>query len=302
MSEQELLSIGELAQATGISADTIRVWERRYGKPVPRRLPSGHRRYTQDHLHWLRRVAEALRRGHRAGKIVRASDDELDGIVAPARQDPIKSAEVTAMVSMVRSYDAVTLSGLLRNAWRNLGVRRFLDDRVAPLLELVGQEWRDGTLNVRHEHFVSDVLQDQLRSYRLTYPIPRGAPTIVLATLANEEHILGLQMAALVCAFTGIRTRILGARTPIAEMIGAVQETGAAALGISISLANAGVDTDRELAALRRAVPRSVALVVGGMGARGVRRGPRGVEYVTDLRQFERWLGRFAPPSTRARA
>ena len=52
--EPELLSIGDICSETGLSADVVRVWERRYGFPVPVRLPSGHRRYRQTDLHQLR--------------------------------------------------------------------------------------------------------------------------------------------------------------------------------------------------------------------------------------------------------
>ena len=38
----------------------MRIWERRYGRPEAVRLPSGHRRYTDAQVTWLRRVAEAL--------------------------------------------------------------------------------------------------------------------------------------------------------------------------------------------------------------------------------------------------
>lgn len=58
-------SIGDLADATDIAPATIRVWERRYGRPKPVRLPSGHRRYSSDEVTWLRRVGEALANGHR---------------------------------------------------------------------------------------------------------------------------------------------------------------------------------------------------------------------------------------------
>jgi MerR family transcriptional regulator, light-induced transcriptional regulator len=39
------LTIGELAERTGVSEGTLRMWESRHGFPVPARLPSGHRRY-----------------------------------------------------------------------------------------------------------------------------------------------------------------------------------------------------------------------------------------------------------------
>lgn len=41
------LSIGDLAERTGLSTATLRMWETRHGFPVPERLPSGHRRYRE---------------------------------------------------------------------------------------------------------------------------------------------------------------------------------------------------------------------------------------------------------------
>ena len=49
---------------TGIAADTLRAWERRYGIPRPERTPGGHRLYSQRDVHvikWLMaRQAEGL--------------------------------------------------------------------------------------------------------------------------------------------------------------------------------------------------------------------------------------------------
>ena len=41
------LSIGDLARRTGLSPATLRMWETRHGFPVPQRLESGHRRYSE---------------------------------------------------------------------------------------------------------------------------------------------------------------------------------------------------------------------------------------------------------------
>ena len=42
------LTIGELAERTGLSPTTLRMWEQRHGFPTPVRLPSGHRRYEES--------------------------------------------------------------------------------------------------------------------------------------------------------------------------------------------------------------------------------------------------------------
>src|SRR5512133_2753216 len=49
---------------TGIAADTLRAWERRYGLPMPQRSAGGHRLYSQRDIEivkWLmKRQAEGL--------------------------------------------------------------------------------------------------------------------------------------------------------------------------------------------------------------------------------------------------
>jgi MerR family transcriptional regulator, light-induced transcriptional regulator len=41
----------------------LRVWERRYGFPLPQRLPSGHRRYSEDDVALVARVARERKSG-----------------------------------------------------------------------------------------------------------------------------------------------------------------------------------------------------------------------------------------------
>jgi len=53
------LSIGDLSRRTGVTAATLRVWETRYGFPVPRRRESGHRRYVESDVE---RILEVVRR------------------------------------------------------------------------------------------------------------------------------------------------------------------------------------------------------------------------------------------------
>jgi len=57
--ETSFLSIGDLAQRTGVAPATLRVWESRHGFPRPRRRDSGHRRYDE---HDVELVTQVLRR------------------------------------------------------------------------------------------------------------------------------------------------------------------------------------------------------------------------------------------------
>ena len=57
--ETSTLTIGDLAQRTGVAPATLRVWESRHGFPRPRRRDSGHRRYDE---HDVELVTQVLRR------------------------------------------------------------------------------------------------------------------------------------------------------------------------------------------------------------------------------------------------
>jgi DICT domain-containing protein len=53
----DALTIREVARQTGVPEGTLRMWETRYGFPVPQRLPSGHRRYSGDDVQRVRQVS-----------------------------------------------------------------------------------------------------------------------------------------------------------------------------------------------------------------------------------------------------
>jgi len=57
------LAIKDVAARTGIAAGTIRMWEQRFGFPVPERTSAGYRVYSEDDVEALRRVLAYRERG-----------------------------------------------------------------------------------------------------------------------------------------------------------------------------------------------------------------------------------------------
>lgn len=285
------LSIGELARATGVSENALRAWERRYGRPAPQRLPSGHRRYGAEQVCLVRQVAEGLSRGLRLADLMRAEPAVLERLLAGA--DPcVAGWEPRRLLELAAHWRAAEIAAALRDSYDRLGPRGFVEQRLAPLLRCVGSGWAAGRVEVRHEHFLSAVVEDLLRALRAGQAVPDGAPVVVLATLEDERHELGLHMAALVCAARDVRPLLLGACAPSRDVAAAARESGAAGVAVGVSAATCGSSTDRVLSDLRRQLPARVRLVVGGAQARGVRRGPRGVDYLAGggMLAFETWL------------
>jgi methanogenic corrinoid protein MtbC1 len=288
------LSIGSLAKATGVPVETLRTWEQRYGFPVAERKPSGHRVYALSNVSRLRRIADAISRGHRAGTVVGATDAELDRLLsatsetaaAPRCPPNPSQASVDELLAAVSAFDADRLTAALWSDWGRLGPIGFLQETVAPLIARVGQEWAEGRMEIRHEHFLSERLGDVMRAIRLPLDLTAHGPMVICATLPGEAHALGLQMVALLLSSAGLRTLYLGTEIPPAELGRLARELGARAVAISVSTAADAAATKRHLTRLREAMPRAVQLLVGG---RGAPTGRPDVVTVEDFAGLERW-------------
>jgi methylmalonyl-CoA mutase cobalamin-binding subunit len=266
------LSIGALAQATGVTIETLRTWERRYGFPVPQRTPAGHRVYSMDCVSRVRRIAEVLACGHRAGHVVCASEDDLGTLLGmlpprPVPQPAPVEAEPGALLGMVARFDGAALTTALNADFARMGPLAFLQRRAAPLARAVGDAWEAGRLEIRHEHFLSERLGDLLRAYRLPFEERSTGPRVVLATLPGEAHALGLQMVALAIATSGCRVCYVGTEVPVAEVAAVVHDLAAVAIGISVSSAMRPARAAAQLAKLRTLTPSRVGIVAGGEGA-----------------------------------
>lgn len=294
-----MLSIGALSRATGIPAETLRTWEARYGYPVPRRKPSGHRVYPVSSISRLKRIALALAQGHRAGEVVGASDAALGALLdsAPAqphaaRREPSEdqTERVAGILQTVQSLDGEGLTGQLVAAWSRHGPLGFLVRCLGPATNAIGEAWAAGLLHVRHEHFFAERASDLLRAFRLPFEDRARGPLVVCATLAGEAHGLGLHMAALVVAVAGARLCFLGTDVPVPEVTALARDLGARAVAVSVSGAHRDAAMAGQVTALRRVLPRRTLVVVGGDGAPSPR---PGVEVIADLSVFDGWVRRL---------
>ena len=294
------LAIGALSRATAIPVETLRTWESRYGFPVPERKPSGHRVYPVSAVARLRRIAQALTLGHRAGQVVGASDDALDRLLEtsaapqPASDPPPGLPPVenlAGQLKLVKAFDGERLSRSFLSDWARMGPVEFLESDVAPLVRAVGDAWKQGDFEIRHEHFFSERIGDLLRSLRMPREERATGPVVAFATLPGEAHGLGLLMAALVLATSGCRVLYLGTEVPIPQIASVARELSARAVAISVSSSSKGASAAAALRRLRDALPRRTLLIAGGEGAPASR---AGVDSIGSLRELDAWGRRIA--------
>ena len=275
--EPDSLSIGDICTETGLSADVIRVWERRYGFPMPFRLPSGHRRYRREDLLRLRLMAEAVSHGHRPSVVARANEETLKRLLIRG-DNPGADALYEAVVAM----DTDRMRRLFREALTLMGWKAFLQRTVSPLLDRVGMAWAEGAIGVHHEHLVTEVLEDLLRELRQECQILPGRGAVMLCTLPGERHRLGLLMAALAYATQGVRTELLGVDLPVASIAQAARALKVDRVAVSLSSQSAGETSRRLLLDLQERLPLHCRLIIGGQGAVRTRK-VEGVERMTEL-------------------
>lgn len=275
--EPDLLSIGDICSETGLSADVIRVWERRYGFPVPVRLASGHRRYRREDLHRLRLMAEAVAQGHRPSVVTRSGEAALKRMLVPAA-NPL----VETLFASVMAMDTDGMRRQLRTALADLGWKPFLQQVVSPLLDRVGMAWADGSIGIHHEHLVTEVMEDFLRELRLECRTLPSRGRVLLCTLPGERHRLGLLMAALAYASQGTRTELLGVDLPVASIAQAARTLNVDRVAVGLSVQSSGETTRKLLMDLKERLPEGCRLIVGGQGSMRTRR-IEGVERMAGL-------------------
>ena len=274
--------IGAVTKLTGLSADVVRVWERRYGAIKPERTAAGTRVYSETDVSRLRRLRQAIEKGHSIGRVAKLTEEELDAVIneqgqARAAADPYSLVRERFLDSIKR-MDVVAADAELSRAATLFPARPLIKNIIAPILDEVGERWSHKELVVAHEHLASWLLRNLLSSLFRLYPPDEDAEAIVMATPAGERHEFGLLLAALIAATRGWRVVYLGADLPAADIAFAVRLTRSRYL--ALSLATEHQDLEQELRAIARDLPQVTRVWVGGTEALNHRELIHGFDWV----------------------
>jgi MerR family transcriptional regulator, light-induced transcriptional regulator len=246
----------------------LRVWERRYGFPVPVRGAGGDRFYPAEQVARLCLIKRLIDVGDRPGKLMRLSTDELLERTANARGSGKPAAagideHLLAYLDMCTVERAEELRRSLNKALASLGLAAFIRQVAAPLVRATGEYWEHGRFTVVEEHLFTEQLQDLLRGAINALPREVGAtPRVMLTTVPQESHGLGLLMAEAMFTLGGAQCVSLGVQTPIDKIALAAAHVDVVALSFSTTLhANRVRDGLAQLAA---SVPEHVEIWCGG--------------------------------------
>ena len=212
---------------TGIAADTLRAWERRYGIPMPERTPGGHRLYSERDIaliKWLMaRQVEGL-------SISRAVDLWKEQLASGS--DPLAGAAsqtfALAQVSPESNLDALRDQWLdaclrfdepraeqtLNQAFSMYPVEVVCTDVLQRGMAEIGAKWYANSASVQQEHFASALAMRRLDSLLSAAPVPTREGTVLIGCVADEWHAFTPLLLTLLLRRRGWNVIYLGANVP----------------------------------------------------------------------------------------
>jgi MerR family transcriptional regulator, light-induced transcriptional regulator len=297
---QFALSIGAVERDTGLSKDTLRVWERRYGFPAPARDDAGERLYSPEQVEKLRLLKRLIDLGHRPARIIGLSLSELQqiaqaGAVARNLERPPMPGERPGLIDLVTAHRPEQLRNELAQVLLREGLAPFITGTIAPLNEQVGDAWTRGALAIYEEHLYTECVQGVLRHAVNSIPRSAARPRVLLTTFPQEQHGLGILMAEAMFALENCRCVSLGVQTPLPDIVRAVASQGADIVALSFSSAMNGNQVLEGLAQLRDQLAAEVEIWAGGACPVLHRRPPAGVLALRRLEDIgaslRRWRG-----------
>ncbi|MCL6262441.1 MerR family transcriptional regulator [Craterilacuibacter sp. RT1T] len=291
------LPIAAVERETGIARQLLRMWERRYGYPMPLRDAQGDRLYPPEQVTRLCQIRRLIDMGLRPGRLMALTPAQLEEMAElhlPKRETP---PLCDGLLDLLRHQDGQALRQDLQQRLQAMGLAHFVCVFLPQANALIGDAWSRGEIRIYHEHLYTEALTRLLREALSALPSGTGRPRIMLTSTPAEPHTLGLLMAEALLRLAGCECLAFGPCMPFAEMGEAMIQHRIDVLALSFSVAYNG-PLDEEIGQLMASIPPASQLWVGGAGTRRLKLQVPGLHIMQGLEQIERQVAqwRSAPP------
>ncbi len=238
---QPRYSIAAVSKLTGISCHTLRVWERRYGFPVPQRSASGHRRYDRTQVQLLCRLSDQNRAGRQPiGELIarlRTEEPEQSEPSVPPN-GAVDEAVRTKLVHRLlagESAEAEREFASFASKFDSLGL---VNQVIHPALIEAGEGWFRKSYSVFEERLVTVFLRQKLVTLIATARDANTQPShsVIVGTVQGDRHEGGVLIFNLVMELRGWRVHNLGVDLPVGEYALAVKSLRPSAVALSFVL------------------------------------------------------------------
>ncbi len=270
-----------VAKRSGLTAHTIRAWEKRYGAIEPQRSETRRRLYSDEDIQKLILLRLATEAGYRIGEIAGYSSEKLRDLLKdvvhtiPETIDSetleVENLEASSYLenslNAVLNFDNDKLENILNEAMIDLGELAMIEKFLIPLLHKIGDLWEKGTIRTAQEHMASAVIRTFVGNLLSSHIKKGNAPHITVTTPAGQAHENGALVAAAIAASDGWNVTYLGPNLTAEEIAGASRKKSSQAIALSIVYPHDDPHIAAELQKIRKFVGNEVKIIVGGAAA-----------------------------------
>jgi len=263
-------TIKTVSVLTGISTETLRAWERRYGTVSPSRDHKGRRLYSQEDVERLTLLANATQQGFTISKIAGLAKVELQALLTAneAPQVVHQGLFFVQVVDALTQYRMERCEELLKRALIAMDPLYYARDILLPTLHKVGDLWHEGKLTIAQEHmFSACVKRIVLSMVNNMQPFSGPNPCIMFATLSGENHEFGILLSCLLAASQHCSCYYVGPDLPWEDLLKAGEQLKPAVIVIGTVNTPPAPSLIENLTHLAEALPHPIQLWIGGLGA-----------------------------------
>ena len=239
ISKKPLYNLNLVLQETGIKADTLRSWERRYQLPQPDRTVGGHRLFSDYDIatiKWLlSRQGEGMRISQAADlwREIKSMGNNPLAYKQPATNEvpELQNLKNISSISILQdewiqaclSYSEKLADQVLSRAFAQFPMENVFSDLIHPALNKIGQYWYEGTATVHQEHYASELASRKLQTLISSAPHPILDRKMIVGCPEGEMHTISCLMLSLIIKYQGYEVTYLGGNTPLNQFLDAVQ-------------------------------------------------------------------------------
>ncbi|HRE47739.1 MAG TPA: MerR family transcriptional regulator [Aggregatilineales bacterium] len=231
-SDDPLYNMKAVEQQTGISAATLRAWERRYTLVEPKRTASGYRLYSDRDVALLRWVRRQMDEGMTISRVVAMLEGvqtTSDALWVEAEEDatfsPTPDAPTPPMRFIMPLYEALTgldserADDIIEQAFAIYTLTTVCMEIIVPTLIEIGEAMHNGQISISTEHFASTYLRGRLYGLFRVYPHHHDMPMIMVGCAPGEHHEIGALIFALMLRQSGYNVIYLGQDVPADDFV-----------------------------------------------------------------------------------
>jgi len=214
---------------TGLAADTLRAWERRYGLPTPQRTQGGHRLYSEhdiETIKWLvKRQAEGLSISRAVDlwneKLTSGAEPLADSISAISAKQAVITNPDTKLDSLratwmnaCMDFNELAAEQTLNQAFSLFPMEAVCTEILQKGLSEIGEHWYENKASVQQEHFASALAMRRLDTLLSATPQPTQNKTVLVGCPPGEWHTFTPLLLTLLLRRRGVNVIYLGANVP----------------------------------------------------------------------------------------